>query len=77
MSVCYSTVQIYVVLSLHSEHFQTYHHGEVVSGSGHVPPELEGVAAALVAGEEHLAAAVDGDGGDGGVDIVLRRWGDI
>ena len=75
MSVCYSTVQIYVVLSLHSEHFQTYHHGEVVSGSGHVP-ELEGVAAALVAGEEHRAA-VDGDGGDGGVDIVLRRWGNI
>ena len=64
MSVCYSTstVQIYIVLSLHSEHFQTYHHGEVVSGSGHVPPELEGVAAALVAGEEHHAAA-DGDGG--------------
>ena len=75
MSVCYSTstVQIYIVLSLHSEHFQTYHHGEVVSGSGHVA-ELEGVAAALVAGEEHHTA-VDGDGGDGGVDIVLRRWG--
>ena len=62
MSVCYSTVQIYVVLSLHSEHFPTYHHGEVVSGSGHVP-ELEGVAAALVAGEEHHAAAADGGGG--------------
>ena len=76
MSVCYSTVQIYVVLSLHSEHFPTYHHGEVVSGPGHVP-ELEGVAAALVAGEEHRAAAVDGDGGGGGVDIVLRRWGNI
>ena len=48
----------------------------MVSGSGHVP-ELEGVAAALGAGEEHHAAAVDGDGGDGGVDIVLRRWGNI
>ena len=66
MFACYSTstVQIYIVLSLPSEHFQTYHHlhGEVEGGSKHIP-ELEGVMAGRVPGEEHHAAAADGDGG--------------